>query len=106
MKALAASPLRNLASVVGFVLAIVVLATAAYMRAGWSFEDALYMVLITIFTVGYGEVRPIDTHYLHAVTMVTVVLGSGGMVLVTGAMVQVFTGYQIRQLLGFNRVQS
>ena len=106
MNGLSASPLRNLASVLGFVLAIVVLATGAYMRAGWSFEDALYMVILTIFTVGYGEVRPISTHYLHIVTMGTIVLGCGGMILVTGAMVQVFTGSQIRQLLGINRVRS
>jgi voltage-gated potassium channel Kch len=106
MNGLAASPLRNLASVVLFVLAIVAVATGAYMRAGWSFEDALYMVLLTVFTVGYGEVRPIDTHYLHVVTMVTMVFGCTGMILVTGAMVQVFTGYRIRQLLGINRVQT
>ena len=106
MNVLSASPLRNLASIVGFVLAIVVLATAAYMRAGWSFEDALYMVLLTIFTVGYGEVRPINTHYLHGVTIATIVLGCTGMILVTGALVQVFTSFQIRQLMGLNRVKT
>src|SRR5271155_760406 len=106
MTPLAASPLRNLASVLAFVLAIVVVATGAYMRAGWSLEDALYMVILTIFTVGYGEVRPINTHYLHIVTMATIVFGCGGMILVTGVMVQVFTGLQIRQLLGINRVKT
>jgi Trk K+ transport system NAD-binding subunit len=101
-----ASPLRNLASVLAFVLAIVVVATAAYMRAGWSFEDAIYMVIVTIFTVGYGEVRPISSHYLHIVTIATIVFGCGGMILVTGVMVQVFTGSQIRQLMGINRVKT
>jgi voltage-gated potassium channel Kch len=106
MNALSASPLRNLASIVAFVLAVVVLATAAYMRAGWSFEDAIYMVLLTVFTVGYGEVHPINTHYLHVVTMGTMVLGCTGMILVTGAMVQVFTSYQIRQILGIDHVKT
>jgi trk system potassium uptake protein TrkA/voltage-gated potassium channel len=31
------------------------------MLSGWSFGDALYMVVLTVFTVGFSEVRPIDT---------------------------------------------
>jgi voltage-gated potassium channel len=106
MNRLAASPLRNLTSIVAFVVAVVILATIGYMRAGWSFEDAIYMVLITVFTVGYQEVRPIDTVYLHVVTLRTVVLGCTGMILFTGAMVQVFTSFQIREFLGLNRVKT
>lgn len=102
----AATPLRLLAAIIAFVLVVIALSTAAYMHAGWSLEDATYMVLLTIFTVGYGEVRPINTHYLHLVTMSTIVLGCTGMILVTGALVQVLTSFQIRQLLGTNRVKS
>ena len=29
------------------------------MAAGWTFGDALYMVLLTVYTVGYREVRAI-----------------------------------------------
>ncbi len=106
MNRLAASPLRNLTSIVAFVVTVVMLATIGYMRAGWSFQDAIYMVLITVFTVGYQEVRPIDTVYLHVVTLSTVVLGCTGMILFTGAMVQVFTSFQIKELLGLNRVKT
>ena len=28
-----------------------------YVALGWSFSDAVYMVAITIFSVGYGEVQ-------------------------------------------------
>ena len=31
---------------------VVVLSTGAYMGAGWSFADALYMVPLTVYTVG------------------------------------------------------
>jgi voltage-gated potassium channel len=79
---------------------VVVLAIFAYMGAGWSFSDASYMVLLTVYTVGYGEVHPINTPYLHAVTMGTMVLGCTGMILLTSALVQFFTVMQLRQILG------
>ena len=62
------SPGRTLVSIVLFMLVVIVLATVGYMAAGWSFSDASYMVLLTVYTVGYGEVHPIATPYLHAVT--------------------------------------
>lgn len=55
------SPMRNLVSILVFVLLVGVLATIGYMAAGWSFADASYMVVLTLYTVGYGEVRPVDT---------------------------------------------
>jgi voltage-gated potassium channel Kch len=106
MNALTGSPLRNLTSIIGFMLVVVALATGAYMAAGWSFTDALYMVLLTIYTVGYGEVRPINTPFLHAVTVGLIILGCTGMIMVTGALVQLLTFSQIQQLLGANRVKT
>jgi voltage-gated potassium channel len=99
-------PARNLVRG-GIFMAIVWLgATAAYERAGWSFQDALYMVTLTVFTVGYGEVHPIDTMYLHVVTMATMVVGCTGMLFLSGALIQFMTLNPLRQLLGGRRVQS
>ena len=106
MTSLSASPLRNLISSIAFVVAVVTLATLAYLAAGWSFGDAIYMVVLTIFSVGYGEVRPIDTPYLHAVTMSTMGLGCTGMIVVTGALIQVLTASHIQQLMGASRVKN
>jgi voltage-gated potassium channel Kch len=103
---LAASPLRNLLAVIAFMVAIVIVAVTGYMAAGWSFTDALYMVVLTIYTVGYGEVRPIDTPALHVLTITTMVFGCTGMILLTGVMVQVFTVGQIKQLMGLGGVNS
>lgn len=100
------SPTRNLVSILLFVLAVAVLATMGYMAAGWSFSDASYMVVLTIYTVGYGEVRPIDTPYLHVVTMGTMVLGCTGMILLTSALVQFFTVLQLQSIFGASRMQS
>ena len=100
------SPGRTLASIVVFVLAVIVLATLAYMGAGWSFADASYMVLLTVFTVGYGEVHPINTTYLHTVTMGLMITGCTGMILLTGALVQFLTITQLQQILGGRRVKA
>ncbi len=106
MPTLIGSPLRNLGAILAFLATVVVLATLAYMGAGWSFADAFYMVMLTVYTVGYEEVRPINTAYLHAVTLGVMFLGCTGMILMTGALVQLFTATEIRKLLGSNRVKS
>lgn len=100
------SPIRNLLGVLAFLFSVCVLATLGYRAAGWSWTDATYMVTLTIYTVGYGEVRPIDTPYLHFVTMGTMVLGCTGTILLTGILVQLLTALQIQQLLGKNRMKN
>jgi voltage-gated potassium channel len=100
------SPLLNLARALAFVGAVFVLATAGYVWSGWSFGDAAYMVTLTIFSVGFGEVHPIDTAWLRELTIATIVLGCTGMIVLTGALVQVFAHYQLRSLLGMDRMQS
>ena len=106
MDGLASYPARNLIRGALFMLVVWTAATAAYWKAGWSFQDALYMVTLTVFTVGYGEVRPIDTMYLHVVTMATMAFGCTGMIFLTGALFQFMTFNSIQQLLGNRRVQA
>jgi voltage-gated potassium channel len=106
MNAAAGSPVRGLIAIVAFVLVVMMASTVAYMAAGWTFDDALYMVLLTVYTVGYGEVRPVDTPYLHIVTIATIVLGCTGMIAVTGSLVQVLTFSQVQRMMGENRVKS
>jgi len=99
-------PSRNLIRGTAFMAIVWVGATTGYMRAGWNFQDSLYMVTLTVFTVGYDEVRPIDTEYLHALTMGTMVFGCTGMIFLSGALVQFMTLNPLQQLLGGRRVQS
>ncbi len=106
MPPLLGSPLRNLTTILVFLTTVSVLATLAYMAAGWDPLDAVYMVVLTVFTVGFGEVHPINTPYLHAVTIGLMFLGCTGMILMTGALVQMFTASEIRNLLGSNRVKN
>ncbi|MBV9653563.1 MAG: NAD-binding protein [Acetobacteraceae bacterium] len=103
---LLASPLRNLLGG-GLYMAVVMLcATLAYEAAGWPLGDAVYMVVLTVYTVGYDEVRPVDTTLLRAITMALIVLGCTGMIFLTGALVQLITASQIQQLFGQRRMQS
>jgi voltage-gated potassium channel len=99
-------PSRNLVRVTAFMLILVAVATAGYVEAGWSFQDSVYMVTLTVFTVGYGEVHPIDTPYLHALTMATMLFGCTGMIFFTGALVQLFTLSPLQQILGVRRVHT
>jgi trk system potassium uptake protein TrkA/voltage-gated potassium channel len=66
-------------------VALFAISTMGYVRAGWPLGDAAYMVLLTIFSVGYGEVRPIDGTFLRLWTTMTIVLGCTGMIVLTGA---------------------
>jgi len=100
VEGLVARPLRNLALSIGFVLLVGACAIVAYVAAGWPVDDALYMVTLTIFSVGYGEVRPIDTDYLHVVTMATMAFGCTGVIIVTGSLVQALTQSQLEQFFG------
>ncbi|MBU4435897.1 MAG: potassium channel family protein [Alphaproteobacteria bacterium] len=100
LKDLLSRPMRNLVYAVLFVLVVAAFATVGYGLAGWSLGDALYMVTLTIFTVGYGEVHPVNTAYLHALTMATMILGCTGNIVVTGALVQVLTLNQLEQFFG------
>lgn len=100
-----ASPVRNLAAGMLFVLGVMVAATVAYILQGWSAGDAFYMVVVTVFTVGYGEVRPIDTASLRAITIALIGSGCTGMIFVTGALVQYITATQFSEILDVRRMK-
>jgi voltage-gated potassium channel Kch len=100
------SPARNLVNGVIFVCLMIVMGTGGYMAAGWGISDAFYMVIITIFSVGYSEVRPVHSAALRALTIALIVLGCTGMIYLTGALVQFFTAAQLQQLLGLKKMKS
>jgi voltage-gated potassium channel len=59
------------------LLTVVAFGVIGYMTIeGWSFLDALYMTVMTLTTVGYREVRPLDTSGI-VFTMTLILLGVG-----------------------------
>jgi voltage-gated potassium channel Kch len=106
MKFLFAPPLRNLTFAVLYMMVVFAAAVLGYVAVGWSAGDALYMVVLTIYTVGFDEVRPVDTPLLREITIATIVLGCTGMIFLTGSLVQFITINQLEQVLGPKRMQS
>ena len=104
MTGLLDSPIRNLSVGVAYTVTVMIVATMAYMAAGWSFRDAIYMVIVTIYTVGYNEVRPINTPALNVITIGLIVLGCTGVIFLTGALVQFFTLNQLNKTIGLKRM--
>jgi Trk K+ transport system NAD-binding subunit len=100
------SPVRNLTVGMLYIVTVMILATASYMAVGWSFRDALYMVVITIYTVGYNEVRPIDTPALNVITLALIVFGCTGVIFLTGALVQLITLSQLNKVIGLKRMNA
>jgi voltage-gated potassium channel Kch len=64
------------------------------------------MVIITIYTVGYDEVRPVSGLLLRGITITTVVLGCTGMIYLTGSLIQFITFSQLESVFGSRRMQN
>ncbi|WP_166829805.1 potassium channel family protein [Thalassoroseus pseudoceratinae] len=80
------------------------IAICAYCLAGWSFLEAVYMVTITIFGVGYGEVRPIEQTSLKIFTIGFIISGCTSSIYFLGGCVQMLAEGEINKALGARRM--
>lgn len=70
-------PRNQVTQIALLLVAVAAIGTAGYMLVeGWSLFDALYMTMITLATIGYGEVNPL-TPAGRAFTMGLIVIGVG-----------------------------
>lgn len=74
-----------------------------YTLAGWSLIDAVFMVVITIFGVGYGEVHPAGTE-LRIFTMLIILAGCTSLIYLVGGFIQFLTEGEIQRMLGKRRM--
>jgi len=100
------SPIHNLIGGALYTLTVIFGATAAYVEQGWNWSDAFYFVVITVWTVGYGETHPIVGTDLRTITIATIILGWVGLAFLAAAFVQYITISQIQQLLGSKRMKT
>jgi voltage-gated potassium channel len=101
-----ASSGRRIAGGAMFLALTSIVGTVGYMIAGWDFLDAVYMVVITIFGVGYGEVRHLESTGVRIFTMLFIVAGCSGLIYIMGGFFQMITEGEINRALGRHRMNK
>jgi voltage-gated potassium channel len=87
---------------IGILLLVLMLSggTFGYMLIeGWPLIDSLYMTVITLATVGYGEVQEVSIPG-RIFTMVLIFLGVGFVFYFAGSMIQFMMEGRIREIMG------
>lgn len=87
-----------------FFSSTVVIAVIGYVMAGWTVLDAIYMVVITIFGVGYGEVKPLTSPQLKIFTILVIIAGVLSVAYTVSGFVQLITEGEIRRALNLRRM--
>lgn len=87
-----------------FVLMVLGGAVGYMVIEGWSFTDALYMTVITLSTVGYGEVQRLSSTG-RMFTMVLIILGVGFAFYLAGSIIRFMVEGRIREILGRRKLE-
>ena len=91
---------KSIARGLGFIVGVVGFGVLGYMvLEGWPFLDALYMTVITITTVGYGEIGQLSQGG-RIFTIILIFLGIGIMAYFLGVVAQAMVELQIRSIIG------
>ena len=94
--------------VIGIIVFVLMLLgdTIGYMIIeGWSFTDAVYMTVITLSTVGYGEVQRLSPTG-RIFTIVVIILGVGFVFYLAGSIIQFMVEGRIREILGRRKLEK
>jgi len=99
------NPLRNLRRILLALAALVVIGTLGFhFIEGWSYFDALYMVVITLTSIGYGEVHPLS-HQGRVFNIGLIVMGAIIVALTIGAITQALLEFELAKYFGRRRME-
>lgn len=91
---------RNIIRALTMLGLVLLLGTMGYaIIEGWQILDAIYMTVITITTVGFGEVRAVSPAG-RVFTIALICMGMGIIAYTLGMVAQVMVEFQIRSILG------
>jgi voltage-gated potassium channel len=82
-----------------YLAVVFTICVTGYLLYGWNLVDSIYMVVITMFGVGYGEVHPLDAEG-KVFTMFVIVAGTSAVVFVIGEVIRFITEGEIMKAIG------
>ncbi len=88
---------------IAFFTCTIVFAVIGYALFGWELIDAFYMTIITVFGVGYGEVRPLKTPGERIFTILVIFAGFVSVAYIVGGFVQMMMEGEINRALDIRR---
>ncbi|MBE7381773.1 MAG: potassium channel protein [Leptolyngbya sp. SIO1E4] len=100
------TPFRHIIIGVSIFALTVVVAVTGYVLAGWPWIDAIYMVVITVFGVGYGEVQPLTSTALKLFTILVIIAGVLSVAYTLSGFIQLITEGEIRRVLNMKRMNK
>ena len=99
------NPVQKVRLLLLIILGLVAAGTAGYMFVeGWPFLDSLYMTVITLATVGYGEVRELS-RMGELFTILLILLGVGTVSFTALTIAQYLLEGQVRSILGRRQLE-
>lgn len=75
-----------------------------YLVFGWSLLDSVYMVVITVFGVGYGEVHVLDAPEQKIFTIGLIISGCSALIYILGGFFQIIAQGELQRALGTLRM--
>jgi len=97
--------LQRVLPLFGFILVLLAAGTAGFhVVEGWTLFDSFYMTLMTITTVGYGEVHPLSLHG-RIVAVILMLAGVAAVFISISVMVDLIVRFELTDYFGHKRRQ-
>ncbi len=96
---------RNLIVSICLSIFILLCGTAGYsLIEGWKLLDALYMTIITVATIGYGEIRPLSPAG-RVFTIFIIIFGVGNVAYMIGQLTRSMVEGSLRRVMGRRKLE-